>query len=1058
MGESLLRTHRSPGRDRRAPSRDQHTTDAASHEKRRPLASLGMPRALAFIAFFTSGAAGLVYEIVWTRYLALFLGHSASAQVLVLMIFLGGTAAGALAVGALTHLVRRPLLCYAVAEVAIGIFGIAFHSLYSAITGLAYASVFPALGDGAMLLLAKWGISAALILPPSVLLGTTFPLMSAALLRRDDRAPGRLLAALYGANGLGGAVGALVAGFVLVGAFGLPGSLVAAGATSIAAALLVAAAAASHRFAERAAPRGQAALKRVDSSDEKEPDGVPALRPVLLIVAFGTAAASLAYEIAWTRMLSLLLGSATHSFELMLSAFILGLSAGAYWLRRRDERFAEPLRALGVIQWIMGALALASFPLFLASFRWTAQLLAALGVSPQGYALFNVTRYGLCLAVMLPATFCAGMTLPLITRLLMRTEAGEAAVGLVYGVNTIGSIVGVAAAGIFLLPVVGIKGLVAGAALLDMSLGVWLLAVHRRQRGVAGRPIPGWALAGIASAVLFWAGLAIPLDRELISSGVYRTRRLPPPGSKRVLFHRDGRTATVTGVLRLPNTLMLATNGKVDASLDDWWLKPRPAGAARQQLGSDAGTQTLLPLLGLAHVPGAKRAAVIGHGSGMTSHLLLGSPTLTSVTTIEIEREMILGSNVFYPANRRVFEDPRSHFAIEDARAYFAAQSQRFDLIVSEPSNPWVSGVSSLFTTEFYRLASKQLSPDGIFVQWVQLYEMTDELLLHVLAALRQSFPSFGVFYSASGDLVIVASRRASLPAPDWSVVQLPGIAEDLRPIVPLTAQTLEALRLGSEVTFAPLLATVAPNSDYFPVLDLGAERARYLYQVANEFMAFTGHRFDPFAALERRRVPIGTEPETAMEEIERPIAAALSARMRLWADRARDTLPEDARFAGAQVRKRMHDSFLAARVAPPDWQAWMKTVILVERDIHGTSAGAADERFYGSLFDFLRATAAPAGAVAAAHFMHGLASWDFVEAAKASEVLLSEAQVGRTWLGADLVREGTVVSKLLTGDVKGARRAYDSLTPENGGTDLRWRLLDAHLRAAEGGTLRAAR
>ena len=169
-----------------------------------------------------------------------------------------------------------------------------------------------------------------------------------------------------------------------------------------------------------------------------------------MVVAFGTAIASFIYEISWIRMLSLLLGSATHSFELMLSAFILGLALGARWVRSRADRFADPVRALGIVQCVMGLAALATIPVYLAGFQWTATFISALKLNDGGYELFTLARYFACLVVMLPSTFCAGMTLPLITRMLMRRGDGERAIGNVYAVNTLGSIVGVVLAGLVL--------------------------------------------------------------------------------------------------------------------------------------------------------------------------------------------------------------------------------------------------------------------------------------------------------------------------------------------------------------------------------------------------------------------------------------------------------------------------------------------------------------------------------------------------------------------------------------------------------------------------------
>src|SRR5262249_30733084 len=151
-------------------------------------------------------------------------------------------------------------------------------------------------------------------------------------------------------------------------------------------------------------------------------------------------------------------------------------------------------------------------------------------------------------------------------------------------------------------------------------------------------------------------------------------------------------------------------------------------------------TWTISTLTALAHAPKAETIAVIGQGTGMTSHFLLGSPYLKALYTIEIEPEMTRASRQFLPANRRAFEDPRSHYVVDDAKSYFPAANRQYDLIFSEPSNPWVSGVSGLFTTEFYARVKRYLRPGGVFAQWVHIYDIDDRLLMTVLSAVQQQF------------------------------------------------------------------------------------------------------------------------------------------------------------------------------------------------------------------------------------------------------------------------------------------------------------------------------
>lgn len=1018
------------------PGRGSELDGRTPHARRRTAAFL----VLAYVAFGFSGAAGLIYETLWARYLTLFLGHSALAQVIVLIIFLGGAAFGAVLAGGLSESVRRPLWLYAAAELVIGICALAFPALYHATTGLAYEHLLPYLGPGALSTLCQLALAALLILPQSLLLGTTFPAMSAAIMRRIPRNSGRTLASLYCVNGIGGALGVLVGGFVLVRALGLPGALGVAGLLSIGAALLALLGSSLTRLPVMA-------LSVEDGSSGPqgaESDATPARRELLLATAFGTAVASLIYEIAWTRMLSLVLGSATHSFELMLSAFILGMSLGALRLRRRADRFRDPLRTLGRVQVAMGLLAIATLPLYMRSFAINVWIMSAADVTPAGYVLFTAGRYLICLAIMLPATFCAGIALPLITRILLR-NGRESVVGLAYGVNTLGSIIGVAIGAVVLLPMIGLKALIILAAAVDMALGVWILVVARAG---APRRVPMLAvaamLAGIAGA---WS---VDFNREILTSGTFRWRRLPQPGSSTILFYRDGRTATVSGTLLPSRRIVLATNGKVDASLEDVWLRDDSLGGGRRTFSGDQSTQVLLPILAMAHSPNARTAAVIGHGSGMTSHILLGNRNLTSVSTIEIEPQMIAGSNIFYPVNRRVFEDPRSHFVIEDARSFLAATPSRYDLIVSEPSNPWVNGVASLFTTEFYRVASRQLAPGGVFAQWVQVYEINDDLLLGILAAIHANFRSYVIYRSSSEDLVIVAANE-QLVAPDWSVVRSPDIAHDFRNLVPLTTESLDALWLSDRDVLSPLLENgIAANSDERPLLDLEAERARYLNRNAAGFVSLGGRRFDAFAALARHRLPLATDPQTALPEIPRPELAALSARLRRGLDTTHDALPPSAEFSSMLLWKRMLEAFVARGASPPDWQLFMHHVAIVEGNMHGGAAGTVDENFYRMLYGFMRERKAPPRAVAALDFLHGLGAWDFAQASHAADLLMPDARINEMWLPSDMFRDGTVVAKLLTGDVRGARAAFTELSALSGPPDLRSRVLAAHLRAAE--------
>lgn len=1025
-------------------------------------------RAVLYVAFLLSGGAGLVYEVVWSRYLALFVGHSAYAQVLVLGTFLGGMALGSLLVGQRSHRLRRPLLWYAGAELLLGLLGLAFDPAFRRVTEASYRSLFPSLAGTGLVTPASWTVAAALILPASVVLGTTFPLMAAGVLRIFPRGAGRTVGTLYFVNSLGGAGGVLLAGFVLVRWGGLPGTLAAA-------ALLNAAAAAGAYLATRSAVdpvlSGEELERRLAEAEPPvsdapelrgaEPSLVPSsLWRLMLGVSFLTAVASFGYEIGWIRMLSLVMGSATHSFEIMLSAFILGLALGAMEVRRWVDSTRRPLRALGWIQWAMGVAALATLPVYLASFDLMGAFLRVLERTSEGYVLFNLIRYGLAVAVMLPSTVLAGMTLPLVIAILLRGGRGERSIGWVYGVNTLGSILGVVLAGLLLLPWLGLKGLLVASAALDMGLGVLVLRRARVEaaRGVRGRP--AWAVAGLATLVLAGGVLVgLRMDRAVLSSGVYRYGEVYSEESRPILYYQDGRTATVTA-FRTPSdsAYSLATNGKPDASLSRRWLEAAQLGPGalepRPITRQDETTQIFLALMGLAHNPGARRAAVIGQGSGVTGHHLLGSPRLERVTTVELEPAMIEGSRVFYPANRRVFDDPRSEIVVADAKAFFAERGERWDLVVSEPSNPWVSGTASLFTLEFYRRVHAALADDGVLVQWIHLYELSDELVGSVLAALHDHFPSYRAYLANDGDLILVAGRGDELPPPDWSVFRLPDVASELAHVPPFRPPDLESLWVFDRSSVAPVLERwPRPNSDFHPVLDLGAERARYLRLYAEGLRGMAADRFSLAAALAGHRREFAPWAPPAAPVISPMARRARGAWLRdvVSTNAVPDTAPSDYGDALREYRELLET--LDAERPPGDWQGWVRRVVPVEHALHRGTAGVADTAFYGRLFRYLDRWSAPPPARASVSFLHGAAVWDFAEAAEACGVLLGEVRAGRMWLPPALLLDAGVVALLRTGRAEDADIAYRILAPatRRAPGDFRLRLLRAHLADARG-------
>jgi hypothetical protein len=449
-----------------------------------------------------------------------------------------------------------------------------------------------------------------------------------------------------------------------------------------------------------------------------------------------------------------------------------------------------------------------------------AWLIGSLARTDSGYLLFNVGSSLIASAVMLPVTFMAGMTLPLITLLLFRSGAGEASLGKVYAANTLGAIVGTVAAVHFGLPLLGVKGsLIAGAAI-DVALGVWLFL-----RASQAKPSAAWGWSAAALATLVVAPFVTDIDEKRKASGVFRNARAHLLPGQEVVYDRDGKTATIS-VLTGGGYVSIKTNGKPDAAINMNADATRPA--------PDEYTMVLAAMLPLMYKPDIATAAVIGFGSGLSTSIVLASPHVRRVDTIEIEPAMVEGAKAFRPRVERAFTDPRSRIVIDDAKSYFARSREKYDLILSEPSNPWVSGTSSLFTEQFYRRVKQSLAPGGLFVQWVQYYEFDSRLVASIVNAMDPVFEDY-VAYHTGAELLFVARADGKLSPPSRAPFDFPALAAELKRLGVSNLTDVNLYRFAGRplLRSALVLEAAPPNSDYHPFVDVNAPRARFRNQTA---------------------------------------------------------------------------------------------------------------------------------------------------------------------------------------------------------------------------------
>jgi hypothetical protein len=377
--------------------------------------------------------------------------------------------------------------------------------------------------------------------------------------------------------------------------------------------------------------------------------------------------------------------------------------------------------------------------------------------------------------------------------------------------------------------------LVLGAAA-DILLGAWLL----RYSQAAFRRVHAFTALIVGMLAATATARAGVLDPDRLSSGVFRYGRATHADSQ-VFFYRDGKTASVAVRRHANNSVGIITNGKPDAA-----IQMDPNG----QPTGDEYTMVVAAALPLLMKPDATRYANIGFGSGLTAEALLSHSGPREVDTVEIEPAMVSGARSFIPRVIRPYRDPRSNIVIEDAKSFFARHGKRYDVIISEPSNPWVNGVANLFTTEWYRDVRRYLAPGGLLVQWLQTYEFNDRLLGSILAALGENFSDYEIYEMNGVDLIVVAVAEGRVSRPGPLPVKEAAFMDQLKRLGITRAEEISALSVGTKRDIAPLFAPLAApvNSDYRPFVQLEAPRARFHGSIAT---AIPGLVVSPLPILE---------------------------------------------------------------------------------------------------------------------------------------------------------------------------------------------------------------
>jgi len=699
------------------------------------------------ILFFLSGATGLIYELLWVRVLYQSFGSTIQSVTTVVAAYMGGLGLGAWWFGRVADRTPRPAALYGRLEIAIGVFGIISpfvlglaHRLYISAAGAL------ALGGGASVAL-RFGLAALVLLVPTTLMGGTLPVLTRAFMG-DDRAQLKpSLGRLYGLNTLGAVTGTALAGFFLIEFVGVRASL------WITAALNLAIGAAAIWYAREQSPESPADPGRQPGERESSPrDALGRLALILLAV---TAFASLLNEIAWTRVLVMIVGGSTYAFTLILLVFLLGIGLGSMLVARRSAPRAETAASAALAQGVTGVGA----GVLIVFFAMLPSYIIAVFQIPNAGATTRLVLFGAVIgAVILVPALGMGMSFPLLTDLTARDrEARGADVGAAYALNTVGSILGAVLTGFVLVVALGTQTTLRVGLVINGCAALALAAMAARgiiegsveDRRIRARVLGAAALGVVtlvtAAAAPGWSTRLIDLGPTIYARGKMdagqRRAFLDHHGARQLAFV-EGRNATVS-VWESDFGRSLRVNGKVDASDR-----------------GDMGTQVMLGVAPVAARPGATSALVIGYGSGVTARVLAATPGMTRVRVVEIEPAVLAMDSLFHHVNGGVLAAPGVSAVVDDARSALQLQRDRFDVIVSEPSNPWVAGIANLYTPEFFRIARSRLAEDGVFCQWIQLYQLPLSVVAGIVRNLREVFPHVEVWFGEAHDLMLVASPR----------------------------------------------------------------------------------------------------------------------------------------------------------------------------------------------------------------------------------------------------------------------------------------------------------
>ncbi|MCG3175602.1 MAG: Polyamine aminopropyltransferase [Candidatus Omnitrophica bacterium] len=700
------------------------------------------------LLFFASGFTALVFEVVWAKQACLIFGNTSLASATVIGSFMAGLAIGSRLFGWWAD--RNPhkgWVAYGWLEGGVAVYALLFPWILGAMEPLYAAAYARWSGDFMRLSLARAALAFALLAVPTTLMGGTLPLLSR-FLSRTASDGGRQAGGLYTLNLFGAAAGAFASGYILLELLGVRGASLLASAINLA----ICAAVLTDIRARATAPlpAADAEIAAPDGGEERlvAPGAIRLVYALLALHGF----AAFVVQICWVRACALILSSSTYALSATLTVYLLGLAIGGLIVTRCVCSGVRPTAGrLGYLEASAGVAVLLFIPMFENAAFGFARVFPYVYTSP---VLVMVTQLALAIAIMVVPTVLIGAFLPATLCLLGRSAKIGRVVGRCYAFNTAGALAGSFLTAFVLIPGIGVHGSILVASFVFVISGVWLVAVDPEVRG-------GLKVRRIIAAVLpAFLLMFYPWSRELFGSGVAvyadSWSRYAMMGrqvffevmkqNRDLVFYRDGISSTVT-VLRYQDQTgrvqkSLRVNGKTDASTV-----------------GDMATQLYLGYIPLFAHPNPKNVLVIGLGAGVTVGTATQFDSVRSIECVEIEPAVVDANRFFSIENHFALRDPRVKVVIGDGRNHVRFTPKKYDVIISEPSNPWIAGISSLFSREHYRASLAALSEEGVFGQWFHSYQMTPEDFQMIIRTFAEVFPHTELYRLNGSDYMLLGSR-----------------------------------------------------------------------------------------------------------------------------------------------------------------------------------------------------------------------------------------------------------------------------------------------------------